>query len=88
MTNQLVGVVTRFREEQIAFIAYVEAASHQVRVPEDQRMLLRFLWWENGDIRNPIEDHEMCVHLFGGISSPIMQQLLQQFHIQVAATML
>ena len=25
----------------------------------------------NGDIRNPIEDHEMCVHLFGGILSPI-----------------
>ena len=70
LTNQLVGVLTRFREEQVAFIADAEATFHQVRVPEDQRSLLRFLWWENRDIRNPIKDHEMCVHLFGGISSP------------------
>ena len=77
LTNQLisgpdltnVGVLTRFREEKIAFIADVETMFQQVRVPEDQRSLLRFLWWENGDIRNPIKDHEMCVHLFGGISS-------------------
>ena len=70
MTNQLVGVLTRFREEPVAFIVDVEAMFHQVRVPEDQRSLLRFLWWENGDIRNPIEDHEMCVHASDGISSP------------------
>ena len=43
---------------------------NQVRVLEDQRSLLRFFWWENGDIRNPIKDHEMCAHLFGEISSP------------------
>ena len=70
LTNQLVGVLTKFREEQVAFIADVEAVFHQVRVLEDQRSLLRFLWWENGDIRNPIKDHEMCVNLFGGISFP------------------
>ena len=70
LTNQLVVVLTRFREEQGAFIGDVEAIFHQVRVSENQRRLLRFLWWENGDIRDPIKDHEMCVHLFGGISSP------------------
>ena len=70
LTNQLIGVLTRIREEQVDFIADVEAMFHQVRVPKDQRSLLRFLWWENADIRNPIKDHEMCVHLFGGISSP------------------
>ena len=77
LTNQLisgpdltnVGVLTRFREEKISFIADVETMFQQVKVPEDQRSLLRFLWWENGDIRNPIKDHEMCVHLFGSISS-------------------
>ena len=26
------------------------------------------MWWENGDIRNPIKVHEMCVYLSGGIS--------------------
>ena len=42
---------------------------HQARVSENQRSLLNFLWWESRDIRNPMKDHEMCVHLFGGISS-------------------
>ena len=43
---------------------------HQVRVPENQRSLWRFLWWEQGDPRIGIEEFEMCVHLFGGKSSP------------------
>ena len=42
----------------------------RVRVPKDQRSLLRSLWWENEDIWNPIEDCEMCVNIFDGISSP------------------
>ena len=70
LTNQLVGVLTRFREEQVAYIADIEAMFHQVHIPDDQRSLLRFLWWENGDINNPVKDYEMCVHLFGGASSP------------------
>ena len=44
LTNQLVGVLTRFRKEQVALTADVETMVHQVRVPEDQRSLLRFLW--------------------------------------------
>ena len=63
LTNQLVGVLTRFREKPVAFIADAEAMFHQVKVPEDQRSLLRFLWWQNVDIRNPVEDHEMFLHL-------------------------
>ena len=70
LTNQLVGVLTRFREEHIAYMADIDAMFHQVRVPENQRSLLRFLWWEQGDPRMEIEEFEMCVHLFGGKSSP------------------
>ena len=70
LTNQLVGVLTRFREEHIAYMADIEAMFHQVRVPENQRSLLRFLWWEQGDPRMEVEEFEMCVHLFGGKSSP------------------
>ena len=47
LTNQLVGVLTRFRKEQVAFIADVEAMFHQVSAPEGQTNLLRFLWLEN-----------------------------------------
>ena len=44
LTNQLVGVLTRVREEHIAYMADIEAMFHQVRVLENQRSLLRFLW--------------------------------------------
>ena len=47
LTNRLVGVLTRFREEPIAFMGDIDAMFHQVRVPEGQRDFLRFLWWPN-----------------------------------------
>ena len=50
LANRLVGVSTRFRVEHIAYMADIEAMFHQVRVPENQRSLLRFLWWEQGDL--------------------------------------
>ena len=59
LTSQLVGVLTRFREKHIAYMANIEAMFHQVRVPENLRSLLRFLWWEHGDPK-----FEMCLHLF------------------------
>ena len=64
LTNQVVGVLTTFREKQVIFNADVDAMFHQVSVPEDQRSLLRFWWWENRDTRNPIKDHEMFVIYF------------------------
>ena len=67
LTNQLVGVLTRFREVHIEYMVDIEAMFHQMRVPENQRSLLRFLWWEHGDLRMEVE---ICVHLFGGNSSP------------------
>ena len=42
-TNQFIGVLTRFREEKIVFMADLEAMCHQVQVPEDQQSLLKFL---------------------------------------------
>ena len=70
LTNQLVGELTRFREEHVAYMTGIEAMFHQVRVPDNQRSLLKFLWWMHGDPRMEVEEFEMCVHLFGGKSSP------------------
>ena len=70
LTNQLVGVLLRFRKELIAFTGDIEAMFYQVRVPENQRSYLRFLWWPEGNLEMEPIDYEMCVHLFGGISSP------------------
>ena len=43
---------------------------YQVQVPDNQRDFLRYLWWENNNLEDDLVDYEMCVHVFGGTSSP------------------
>ena len=40
-----------------------------MRIPEKERSFLRYLWWEDVNLEKLI-DYEMCVHVFGGTSSP------------------
>ena len=70
LTNSLVGVLTRFRRESVAFMADIEAMFYQVFVPEEQRDFLRSLWWPNGDLTAQLEEYRMTVHPFGVVSSP------------------
>ena len=70
LTNSLVGVLTRFRQEPIAFISDIEAMFHQVRVQPSDREALRFLWWPSGNLDSPPKEYRMNVHLFGSASSP------------------
>ena len=70
LTNQIVRVLLRFREEQIAVTGDIEAMYHQVKVLENQICFLRFLWWKDSDSSKVIVDHEMTAHVFDGISSP------------------
>ena len=70
LTNQIVGVLTRFREEPVVIMGDIESMFHQVMVPREDRSFLRFLWWEDHDISGTAKDFEMCVHVFGGTSSP------------------
>ena len=68
LTSQLVGVLTRFRTEDVAFMADTETMFHQVHIPEKERSFLGYLWWEDVNFQKFI-DYEMCVHVFGGTSS-------------------
>ena len=70
LTSSLVGVLLRFREKPIAVMADIEKMFYQVRVPVEDRSLLRFLWWPNGDTEKDLEEYQMNVHLFGAVSSP------------------
>ena len=69
LTNTLVGVLTRFREELVAFMSDIEAMFYQVSVPLADCDALRFLWWPQGNLSEEPEEYEMRVHLFGGASS-------------------
>ena len=44
LTNQIVGVLLRFRGEQIAVTGNIEEMYHQVKVPKNQRCFLEFPW--------------------------------------------
>ena len=69
LTNQLAGVLIRFCIEKVAFMDNIEAMYYQVRVPKEQKSVLRFLWWEDSNLGGNLLYHEMCVHAFGGTSS-------------------
>ena len=70
LTNPLVGVLIRFRQEPIAMAADIEAMFHQVYVDPEDNNVLRFLWWPDGDLEKEPEEYRMVKHLFGVTSSP------------------
>lgn len=70
LTNNLVGVLCRFRRYPYAIICDMEKMFHQFIVHENERDYLRFLWWPNGDVKKEPKEYRMKVHLFGATSSP------------------
>ena len=66
----LVGVLSRFRKEEIAVSCDIEQMFHNFAVNPEHRDFLRFLWFKDGDINQPIVEYRMNVHLFGAVSSP------------------
>ena len=69
LTNNLVGILTRFQEEETAPTADIEAMFHQVKVLPDGADALRFLWRDTSVSQSP-KEYQMLVHIFGATSSP------------------
>ena len=70
LSNKLIGVLQRFRQDKVAFMADIEGMYHQVRVHPPDRDVLRFLWFADDDTCNPSVVYRMTAHLFGGVWSP------------------
>lgn len=70
LTNKLLGVLIRFRLERIAVTADIQSMFHQVKVCPENRDVLRFLWYKDGNLDAEPTTYRMTVHLFGGIWSP------------------
>ena len=55
--NGMVGVLCRFRKEEVALAADIQSIFCLFLVKEKDRDVLRFLWWEEGDISKPIVEN-------------------------------
>lgn len=70
LTNNLLGILLRFRREHVAVLADIEQMFYGFKVDKEHRNYLRFFWHENNDISEPLVEYRMCVHIFGSTSSP------------------
>ena len=55
-TNQLVGVLTRFRQERIGLVSDIESMFHQVLVEPRDCDPLRFFWWPNPNLSGEMKN--------------------------------
>ena len=69
LTNNLLGVLLRFRQESIAITGDIEKMFYQVKVPPSHRNFLRFFWLSDDLYSKPVE-YRLTVHVFGAKSSP------------------
>lgn len=70
LTNNLLGILIRFRQDPVAFMANVEQMFHSFLVQEKHRDLLLFFWYEGNDPNGKLTEYRMRVHVFGNTSSP------------------
>lgn len=70
LTNSLIGILLRFRQDRYAVIADIEQMFYQFYVKKEHRDLLRFFWYKNNNPDLPLIEYRMCVHVFGNAPSP------------------
>jgi hypothetical protein len=62
MNNSLIGVLMRFRMENVPLTADIEHMFHCVAVSEHHRNYLRFFCYRDNDPEKPLTEYRMCVH--------------------------
>ena len=68
--NSLLGVLVRFRQEDVTLMCDVEQMFHSFYVNPEHRDFLRFLWFKDNNPLEEVVEYRMLVHLFGNVSSP------------------
>ena len=48
----------------------IQSMFHLVKVPTENCDLQRFMWWEDGLLKNDLRSYQMCGYHFGTVSSP------------------
>jgi hypothetical protein len=70
LTNDISGVLMRFRMHKIALSADIEEMFLQVCLPNEDRGPFSFLWYNQGNLQQPPDTYQLNVHPFGATSSP------------------
>lgn len=70
LNNTLLGVLLRFRKEQVVVTVDVEQMFYCFRVKESHRNYLRFVWFKDNDLSKEITEFRMKVPVFGNSPSP------------------
>ena len=70
LTNNLRGVLLRFRERPVAFCGDIESMFNAFKVPSGQCDYLRFFWPHQNDFENDLAEYRALSHVFGCTSSP------------------
>ena len=64
LTNSLLGVLLRIRQECIILAADIQSMFLQVKVPAEDANALHFLWLEDADFRKLPEEYQMVSHFW------------------------
>ena len=83
MIQNLVAVLTRFRMENFALTGDIQEMFLQVRVPHKDRDALRFLWWDDHDVKGAVKEFQLTVHPFGAKSFPFCVSFALQPCVQL-----
>ncbi|XP_065930417.1 uncharacterized protein [Magallana gigas] len=70
LTNDLLGVLLRFRMDKVAIMADIQQMFYSFLVREEDRDFLRFFWYKNNDSEKELIEYRMKVHVFGNTPSP------------------
>ncbi|XP_052761778.1 uncharacterized protein LOC128204401 [Mya arenaria] len=70
LTNNLLGVLLRFRRDKYAVSADIEQMFYRFLVNNEHRDFLRFFWFQNNNPELPFTVFRMKVHVFGNKPSP------------------
>ena len=70
LLNNMLGVLMRFRTHPFAFSADIEGMFNQVKVNQEDKHSLRFLWKDDINSPDQPDTYQMLVHIMGATCSP------------------
>ena len=70
LTNSLLGILLRFRNDKVAAIGDIEQMFYRFYVDSKDRDFLRFFWYQGNNPDNKLVEYRIRVHVFGNCPSP------------------